>query len=98
MCKKSAFKINSFNKIEVTSLIYFFKQTKIEPMRKNLTLYMFCIHRTVIGMLLTEKEYASPDNTFVEIGTYILEYYAHQLTESTSIDEINALHNTINNE
>ena len=67
-------------------------------MRKTLTLYMFCIHRTVIGMLLTEKEYASPDNTFVEIGTYILEYYAHQLTESTSIDEINALHNTIKNE
>ena len=67
-------------------------------MRKNLIVYMFCIHRTVIGMLLTEKEYASPDNTFVEIGTYILEYYAHQLTESTSIDEINALHNTIKNE
>ena len=49
-------------------------------------------------MLLTEKEYESTDKTLVEIGTYILEYYAHQLTESTSIDEINALHNTINNE
>ena len=48
--------------------------------------------------MLLRESYELPNETHAEIGTYILEYYAHhRLTESTSIDEIDALHVVIDN-
>ena len=48
--------------------------------------------RTVISMLLSTFD---PERK--EIGVYILEFYTNQLTESTSMEEINAYHEYFDN-